>query len=197
MKLARTAAAIAAAAAVILLPTAANAASLLRTDAVADVQSISLDDTSDNPTPTAEPTRAIGDITKTRITHNTTSVRVETYYKALPKAGSYNDHEFRFVTNTLERTVSVEAGTGSWAGKGTMYYKSGSKYSCSGLKFLIDYPNHRVIVTVPRTCLGNPKFVKVGVGFIAVSGSKLFFDDGQLTAGNPDNLTLSPGVTRN
>lgn len=198
MKLARTAAAVAAAALIVLLPSSANAASLLRADTVGDVQLITLDD-SGNPTgdPVVMPDRTIGDVTKTRITHGSTSVRVEMYYRSLPKAGSYNDHEFRFVTSKLERTVSVEAGTGNWAGKATMYYKSGSKYSCSGLKFLIDYPNHRVILTVPRTCLGNPTFVKVGSGFIAVAGTKLYLDDAQLNAGNANNLTLSPGVLRN
>lgn len=197
MKLARTTAAVAAAAAVVLLPSAANAASLLRTDTVGDVQVITVDDTGNTVgDPVVVPTRTIGDVTKTRITHSSTSVRVEMYYKALPKSGSYNDHEFRFVTNKTERDVSVEAGTGAWAGKSSMYTKSGNKVSCTTLKHLIDYPNHRVILTVPRSCLGNPTFVKVGGGFVAVAGNKIYLDDGQLNAGN-DDLTLSPGVYRN
>ena len=75
-----------------------------------------------------------------------------------------------------------------------MYYASGTEYRCSGLKFLIDYPNKRVVVNVPRTCLGNPSFVKVGLGFAAATTSKVYFDDGQVEAGNADDLVLSPGV---
>lgn len=198
MKLARTTAAVAAALAVVLLPSAANAASLVAGDPVGDVQMMTLDSSGD-PTgdPVVVPTRTIGDVTKTSITHSTSAVRVVVYYKALPASGSYNDHEFRFVTNALERTISLEAGTGAWAGKATMYYKSGSRYSCTGLAYRIDYTHHLAIVTVPRSCLGNPAFVKVGVGFIAVAGSKLYLDDGMVNAGGGDNLVLSKGVYRN
>lgn len=197
MKLARTTAAAAVAAAVMLMPSAADAASLLRTDPVGDVQSFLLSDPSDNPTPTPEPTRTIGDVYKSRITHTDTTVRVEVYYQALPKAGLYNDHEFRFKTSKLERDLSIQAGQGDWAGDASMYYASGSDYTCKGLKFLIDYPNKRVIVNVPRACLGNPSFVKVGFGFASLTKDKIYFDDGQMEAGNEDALVLSPGVYKN
>lgn len=197
MKLARTAVAVAAAALVVLVPSAANAASLLRTDTVGDVQTVTLDDQGNfSGDPVVVPTRTIGDITKTRITHSTTTVRVEMYYRALPKAGFINVHQFRFVTDELEREVSVVAGKGNWAGQSTMYTKAGNEYPCSTLRHLVDYTNKRVIVNVPRSCLSNPKFVKAGVGFAAFSGDTMWFDDGQVNAGNGDTLTLSPGVFR-
>lgn len=194
MRLVRLSAAIAVAAAVLLVPVAASADSTLRTDPVGDVQSFRLEDQSEIPTPTAEPLRTIGDIYKGRITHSTTSVRVEVYYRALPKSGLFNLHQFRFKTSKLTRDLSIGAGAGGWAGEATMYYASGTEYPCRGLRFLIDYPNKRVIANVPRACLGNPSFVKVGFGFASYTQDKVYLDDGQIADSNGDDLVLSPGV---
>lgn len=197
MKLARTTTAIAAAALFTLVPLAAQADNLVHTDAIGDVQAATVDENGD-PTsdPVTVPDRTIGDITKVRTEHNATNVRVEMYFRALPKAGSINDHEFRFVTNELERDVSIVAGTGHWAGVATMYKMDGNEYPCKTLRFFIDYPNKRVIVNVPRSCLSYPKFVKFGAGFAAISGNKIWIDDSRTTAGNGDDLALSPGVFR-
>jgi hypothetical protein len=33
---------------------------------------------------------------------------------------------------------------------------------CAGLRHTIDYRTHTVRISVPRTCLGNPTWVRVG-----------------------------------
>lgn len=199
MKLGRSAFAATAAVFVVLLPSSAHADSLLRVDATQDVQTVVLDDQGEfSGDPVVVPSRTIGDITKTRITHDSTRVRVLMYYRSLPRYGFINLHEFRFLTSELERSVEVVAGSGNWTGESALYTKAGNEWPCPGLTHVIDYTNKLVVVNVPRSCLSNPSFVKVGAGMMAVSssGDRIWFDDAQLNAGNTPKLTLSPGVFR-
>jgi len=197
MKVIRSAAVVLTAVLVVLLPGASYADTLLRADPAGDVQYLPTS-SEEEVDPVLAPARTIGDITQVKVTHEGTAVRVVTYFRALPKAGQFHAHEFRFVTASLERTVSLSAGPApvGWAGRARMFTKSGNDVTCKYLAHLLDYAHNRTILTVPRKCLNFPGAVKVGSGTYMLAGDRVYFDDGYLNAGNTDNLTLSTAVTR-
>lgn len=192
MKLIRCVAVLAATA-LLALPTAAHADSAVGLDAKGDVQYVTSADTS---TAVAAPDRTQGDISAVKITHGANKVRVLLRFRELNRAG-FIEHDFYFRTASRVRTLSVESETGSWSGRATMRNGRGTKVRCN-LTRTIDYSANTVLVVVPRTCLGDPRWVRVGAGTISTyDGSKIFYDDGGRPAGPlGDNLTLSPRVYR-
>lgn len=192
MKLIRCVAVLAATA-LLALPTAAHADSAVGLDARGDVQYVTSTDTS---TVVAAPDRTQGDISAVKITHGTNNVRVLLRFRELNRSG-FIEHDYLFRTANRVRILSIEAKAGSWNGRATMRNGHGIKVRCSVTR-TIDYAANTVLVVVPRSCLGDPRWVRVGAGTItSYDGSKIFFDDGGRPAGPlGDNLTLSPRVYR-
>ena len=46
-------------------------------------------------------------------------------------------------------------------------FASGREVNCSGASWSINWPAHRVVASVPTTCLRDPAWVRVGVGLTA------------------------------
>lgn len=180
-----------------LQPTSANADTVGHGDASGDVRSLTLDSDFDPDNPSAaEPNRAIGDVTRVRVTHATNTVRVQMRYRALNRVGFGHQHQFQFVTPSRQRYVFVDAAPGRWGGKATMRTLRGTKVSCR-VSHKIDYVNDTVLVVVPRSCLGRPNVVKVGSGTLTGYGSKIFFDDARRVGGELNQrFAFSPWVRR-
>ena len=67
---------------------------------------------------------------------------------------------------------------------------------CYGLDFRISYRHNFVVLRVPRNCLSEPRWIRVGQGVIAVSGDgNVYVDDG-LRRGIRDDLRLSRRLYR-
>lgn len=181
--------------AVLALPTAAHADTSPSVDAHGDVQSIPIDG-DDTASPAAAPNRAQGDITGVKVTHATNTVRVLVRFRELNRTGPLHSHQFLFKTATRKRWVSLDAGTGHWAGKPTTYNGSGTKVRCA-VSRTIDYNKNTVLVVVPRSCLGKPRWVRAGAGTITTYSDKLYYDDGFAPNGSfDDELVLGPRVYR-
>lgn len=194
MKLARTIVVLTVSA-LLALPTAAHADSSTHVDTSSDVQSLPIDGT-DTTSPTAVPDRTQGDITSVRVTHATNTVRVLLHFRELNRSGPIQSHQFLFKTATRKRWVSLDAGPGHWGGKPTTYNGSGTKVRCA-VSRTINYDKNTVLVVVPRSCLGKPRWVRAGAGSITTDSDKMYYDDGFAATGSfADELVLGPRVYR-
>lgn len=198
MKLLRSAV-VAAATAVVLVPSAAHADSSGHRDAAGDVRSVAYDATTGkaigSPS-TAEPATALGDLAKIKVSHGRSSLEFVLRYRELVKAGFRHVHEVVIVTPDSARYVDVVAGPGGWKGKAQMSKPSGKKVSCS-VGRRIDYGDNTVTIKVPRSCVGNPKVVRIGaVGLIGYD-TKIYYDDAYGVGGEyTDPFVLSPKIRR-
>jgi hypothetical protein len=188
----------AAATVAVLTPSAALADAVGHSDPAGDVRSIPWNDgdIDIHALSTAEPTAALGDVLRVRVSHRSSSVQVIMKFRALTRTGFVQEHTFQFLTPTRNRIVFIDAVPGNWAGKATMRTPQMKKVRCS-LSHKIDYAHRTVRLTVPRSCLGRPSAVKVGSGTIVANGTKVYFDDARRVGGEfNDPFVFSPKVRR-
>lgn len=198
MKLLRSAVVVAAAAAV-LVPSAAHADADGHRDAVGDVRSVAYDSATgqvvESPS-TAEPAAKLGDIARIKVSHRSSSLTFVLRYRDLAKAGFRHVHEVVIVTPQYARYVDLVAGPGNWKGKAQMSRPNGKKVRCS-IDRRIDYRDNVVTIEVPRSCVGNPKVVRVGAVALVGYGAKIFYDEAYSAGGEfTDPFTLSPKIRR-
>lgn len=190
MKLVRSALVAAAAMLVPLVPTAAHADSYTHTDAVGDV--VSFEGTTDTPAPA----QVNGDIAWTKVRHKSRKIVLTTRYRDLDGSG-YSVHYFAIRTSKMTREVTLVTFPGHTGGKVMMSKPNGKNVRCH-LTRLIDYTANTATVSVPRSCLGRPRWVKVGAAF-ATSPSTAFgsgFADDAGTNGDFNKPAWSPKVFR-
>lgn len=181
---------VAAVAAVVLVPSAAHADSYKQVDAVGDVQSSPM---SGSVAFTPTPDRVTGDVTYTKITHRARVIKVKIAFRDLDRAGP-NAQFMRFKSNRLNREVGLLAYPGTWRGKAAMSTFSDKKVSCN-LRHDIDYVANTVVVNVPRSCLGNPRWVRVAIGSATYDETTIYADDAR-SATLPDYWVHGPKVRR-
>ncbi len=106
-------------------------------------------------TPVAE-----GDVLRTTFRHGPRNVVVTSRFRALTRVGIYHAYYTRLQTGSkLYREVTVETRPGAWAGRATVTRRDGSRVRCA-VGHRIDYSRSTVRVTVPRSCLKNPRIVR-------------------------------------
>jgi len=172
---------------------AARAQSLVERDATADVRSASGEADTSSPAPTVTD----GDIAWSRLTHGRYRIGVTVKFVDLQKAGDYRGHLVQVVTNEgVHRDVVVYVGPGMWGGKSEMDRPSGAKVRCA-VRHSIDYTNHVVTIGFPRSCVSNPRWVRLGVGSASVVDGTAYADDVLLVNKIYDNsLALSARLKR-
>lgn len=177
-----------------LTSTAAGAATRYDTDRTDDVSVIQ--PSADTAVPA--PGQVNGDVLRSRMWHSSTRVGVKVVFKDLARTGFLRGDFLRLVTNEgVKRDVSVLAGPGSWAGQAELDRPNGDRVRCS-VAHHTDYAANVVTISVPRSCLSNPRWVRMGYGAItSPDGSSMYVDDA-LRDGDvaPDNLTLSGRIYR-
>lgn len=149
------------------------------------------------------PEAVIGDIAKLRVSFEGESVRISTTFRSLPKTGVFRTHEFRIVTSQLQRSVSILAGEGHWAGNVIMERWDGFLIKCKGLTHRLDYTAKLAVITVPRSCISadgfKPGAVRAGAtAYVGDDEGNSYADDANRDApldeyGPP---TLGPRVFR-
>lgn len=190
MKFVRSALVVAAAALLPLVPSAAHADSYTQVDAVGDVQSSPL---SGDVTFTPVPDRTEGDVAYTKVGHRARVIRVKIAFRDLTHAGP-NGQFIRIKSNRLNREVDLLAYPGAWRGKATTSKFSGKKVRCN-VRHTIDYVAHKVVVNVPRSCLGNPRWVRVAIGSATYDDTMFYADDARAKS-LPDYWVYSPKIRR-
>lgn len=173
-----------------LAPVAATADSYTQVDAVGDVQQAPAKGTVAF-TPASD--RADGDIAYTKVSHRKHVVRVKIVFRDLTHAGP-NAEFVRIKSNRLNREVDVFAYPGAWRGKAETSKFNGKKVRCN-VRHSIDYVAHRVMINVPRSCLGNPRWVKVAAGAGTYTDTLVYADDARAKS-LPNYYVWGPKVRR-
>jgi len=194
MKFVRTAVVLAAAG-LVLAPAAAQANTYNHADAASDVVSF----TGGSTTATPQPDRSNGDVVASTVKHNRTAVVARMTYRDLANVDGFNGHLFAFKTSKMRREVTVVSAAGV-PSQVVMTKPNGKKVSCR-VKRSLDYTAHTVTVRVPRSCLGHPRWVKVGMASLFMTGLKAtdtqYADDALFGGGvHANSLTYSPRVFR-
>ena len=179
-------------AAVLLPAAAADAATLKVVDARDDTWS--MDMTTDQPVKAGSQINV--DLVRTTVKHSAGKVTVTSGYVDLKKTTNRFGLDVRFRTNKgLKREVVVETlSRATWGGSHHLSKPNGDPVPCKGLTHAIDYTANTVTVSVPRACLGTPRWVQASIyalGFedtTAADGS-VYYDNGHSTSSKTPGWT--------
>jgi hypothetical protein len=133
------------------------------------------------------PNRRQADFVKVKMWHQVRTVRVVGKFRRLAPVGG---GVLQIVTirtpDGTERSFSLFAGPGAW--KGADDDQPGT--SCV-VGHHVSFERDRLSMRISRSCLGRPRWVRVGVGVISMGRDSLFADDAQLHKVR-DQLRFSP-----
>jgi hypothetical protein len=186
----RAIALLAAACALSLTGTAtAHAQTWTHTDPAGDVVAFDGETESQAPAPTQER----GDVRRVRVAHNNRRVVVR-YSMRKALAGN---HMMFYSIRTPKARFDLDRVRFPGMGGGVTLHKSGSEHTirCSGMRWDIDRERATVAVSIPRRCIGRPRWVRVGVIVMSLTDELVYIDDA-LSGNGLDSLRQSPRVYR-
>jgi hypothetical protein len=112
--------------------------------------------------PTADVVHAVA-------SHGRARVRVEMTFTDLRREEPQS-YVAMLTTGRRLRAVFVSAGPGRWTGRRQMVNGQFATVRCPRLTHSIDYDTEQVVISVPRSCLGLPRFVRVGMSNMMFRG---------------------------
>jgi hypothetical protein len=170
-----------------LAPSAASADSVTRRDAVGDVAQTPVGTIAYAPAPA----RSQGDIRSTKVAH-ARAIWVIIRFRELSTNTNGNFHRIGIRSDRRTRFIEIDAFPGRWDGHAVTTTKRGRVVPC-GVRHHIDYDRNRIVVRVPRGCLGRPTWVRVGIRSTVAGATKVFTDDALATGYTPE-LVYGPHV---
>lgn len=195
----------AAALAALVAPTApALAQSHVTHDAKRDVTHVTGD--FDDETMTVDPSRVEGDVTSLGVTHTRHRVYLALKYARLtrPSGDDLGFQQFSIKTSKHRRFELVLIASPDRVRAGRLFGRSNGsgRAKCGGLQTHIDYGNDLVTASIPRSCLGKPRWVRVGGGggtfAVEEQGDDFsyseFIDDASRKGLSQDDFTFGPRV---
>lgn len=127
-----------------------------------------------------------GDFVKVKIWHQVRAVRVVGKFRRLDRIGGGMMQLVQIRTpDGIDHGFTVFAGPGMWKGA------TDDRQDECVIGHKVNYERDRWSMRISRSCLGRPRWVRVGVGFIEFGKDALFADDAQLRRVRTE-LTLSP-----
>lgn len=171
---------------------AAHAAKKALRDATGDVLVFNAETGEESPSSTAN-----GDIKKAVIRHTSRAVVAKVKFRALQRIGEFRVDHLRIVTNEkVKRDVAVVAGPNFWGGHAMMVKPNGNDVSCK-IKHQIQYAKNLVHIKIPRSCLSDPRWVRVGVETWWVENEQqVYVDDARRNGTVGKNPKLSSRIRR-
>lgn len=191
MKLFRFAAAAAVVALVPLLPSAAQADRYVQADPAGDVVTVHYNPLSTVPAPTVTE----GDIVSSSVRHKARKVLLTMRFVELDRTGQGRIFFYGIRTGSMTRYVTLAAAPGRWAGKAQVVKPSGKKVSCRVTR-AIDYAANTATIGVPRSCLGDPRWVKVGMQAASYIDDLVYGDDARTNGRIYKYMVFTPKVRR-
>ena len=160
----------------VLIPSAATANSYVRPDAAKDVVKYA---TANSSSSTKVPDRTFGDVLSSSVGHGKRRVNMAMRADELTQTGDGATFLFRIGTKHKIRRLYIETSPGHWQGVGYFLRdtNSGDSLKCRGIGWSIDYGTDLVRASVPRKCLGKPKWVHVGMATATFEDPAIFLDD--------------------
>ncbi len=163
----------------VLVPSAAVADSYVHSDPAGDVRRFA---THTATTSTAAPDRDEGDVLSSSVAHGKKRVTMAMRAEELPSTGDGVSYLFRIGTKHKVRRLFIETGPGRWQGAKFFTKDNNKQTKCRGIRWSINYTTDVIVTSVPRRCLGKPKWVRVGMVLIAFEEPADFDDDAATTA---------------
>jgi hypothetical protein len=184
----------AAAAALALAPLgAATAQTYHHSDPAKDVASQPVDSTTNASTPA--PTTKDPDIVRMTVRHTRQRVNTTVRLRDLARTGSMAMVGLRVRTNEhVHRELDVFSGPGQWGGQ-AMFSSPTKSVTCKGVRHHLDYATNVITLSIPSSCLSNPRWVQVGIGAVKLDGKTAYGDDAQSTK-MANSLHWSPRIHR-
>ncbi len=143
--------------------------------------------------------RRSGDVISMRTTYGHARVRVTLRYATLAPVTSKKRQVVHIVTlrtDTGHRSnVSLVVSRNQSQGQ-RLFERDDSISRCRGLHTRVDYHRDRVRFSIPRACLSNPRWVRVGGGGGVLTDRWLYADDVSSKGTVQDDLVLGPRVHR-
>ncbi len=171
----------------------AQAQKLSWVDAAKDVWRVDMGEVEEAPTPAPKRTQA--DIRRVTVRHTDRAIVVRQSYVDLARKGAGLAVGGTIRTNTgLRRDFGIWAERGRWRGAAEMNGPRGPVDCAIGHQ--IDYDRNVTVVTIPRSCLKQPRWVKLQLGAISVAGSKqaaFYLDDAR---SDQADLSWTPRIRR-
>ena len=162
-------------------PSAAHAESRTLVDGRGDVWAMDSPALGQN---TQVPQRRQNDILRTVFAHHDRSVIVRTKFAELDRVGQMWLMAIKLRTNTGQvRRIALWAGpdqfTHRW--RGSLIRANGAPMTCASHR--IDYVANVVQVRIPRSCLGDPRWVQASMAAGTVAPDGVFFADNPVNEG--------------
>ncbi|WP_188779886.1 hypothetical protein [Marmoricola endophyticus] len=129
-----------------------------------------------------DPTRTAGDIVSLKTFHGPHRVKLTMTFQAMSRASENSPatHVFNIKTAGNRHYDLVIFATGGKTQPDRYFARrNGTEVKCRKLTSSMDYAAKQVKVSIPRACLGNPRWVRVGAGEGTFTGS--FLDDNPIT----------------
>lgn len=171
------------------LAPSAYAEKLVRQDARHDVVKAAQSDAGETLQPA--PRAADPDIVRVAIDHRARVVLIRTKYVALDRRLVRVDAlEIRTSAGKRFMAQSVVLKRGKWQGA-TSIGTATAEVDCGGLRHRFDYEANVATWSIPRSCIGRPRWVRLGVGMGRGPWSgPAFIDDAFRKGIDPDNENL-------
>ena len=155
--------------------TAAHAESYGHHDAKGDVVAVTLDSAGKDPA-VRDP-----DIRRVRVTHGSRRLSVLYFFRRLQDNRDTGHGYVVDIRTNKHQRFELDLFSGAGMGRGLPSLLTRQRHvTCPGMVRHIDYRHAKVVLRVPRTCLGRPRSLRAGVGVVKLSGLS----------------TLSPGSTQ-
>lgn len=122
------------------------------------------------------PNQVHGDITATRVVHARRAIWIQIRLRELDTTGNGNFHQVSIRTQWRTRNVEVDAFPGHWEGTASVTDAHGRPVACA-VTHRIDYDRNRVMMRVPRVCLGTPRWIQVGIRTTVAGTLYVYADD--------------------
>lgn len=189
--------------AVLLLPTAVHAEELTTEDAVADVVTVGPTEQGQDDLANLVPTpdNLSADVVRTVVDHDVRRLRVRVDLRELGR-----ERQYFAVLRVRTPTGTFEVETEHLGRRPTAELtRRGRSVECPRLRTVSDRASSRATVTVPASCLGDPRWVRVGVGVAVLTTATsaegveevvVLADDAHRTGEIRDRIALGPQVRR-
>jgi len=123
------------------------------------------------------PTQVQGDIVRTRVAHAKRAIWVQVRFRDLTTTTNGNFHLVRIRSDRRARSIEIDAFPGHWEGTATVRNERGTVVPCA-VTHRLDYDANRLMLRIPRTCLGKrPPWVRVGVRSTVAGTTYAYADD--------------------
>jgi len=179
-----------------LVATPAQARTHVERDAARDI--VSMDANSTGAPDRPAPRRREGDVRSLRTVHGPHRIHVTLRSDRLARVKqTWGVHIFRFRTsNGRSADLTMLVSDGRWQGERSWTIDDHER-RCRGLHTRVNYQRDTVTAVIPRRCLGNPRWVRVGGGTGLLHAGRLYADDATLDGKvHEDDVRLGPRVRR-